>query len=144
MKKINGLDVIIMVDDDDATNFIHKRVIQKSEIEVDVLVRNKGSEVLQYLKEVYDKHTMSEIKKGIILLDLNMPGMDGWDFIKEFKKLPGPLRNKFFIVMLTSSFSPKDKDHATANSEIDFFIKKPLTLEEFEKSIIPSFCEQIG
>jgi len=135
MKKITGLDCIILVDDDKITNFINKKVIKRADIDVTIKVNYNGTEALNYLKEM-DQGSSSEFPRpGIIFLDINMPGMSGWDFIDEYKKLPCMQKEKIIIAMLTTSVNPDDEHIANATPEINIYLKKPLTVKKLEETI---------
>lgn len=135
MKKITGLDCIILVDDDRITNFVHKKIIKRSEIDVFIKVNNSVPQAIGYLKKMNDFSEKECPRPGIIFLDINMPGMDGWDFIEEYKKLSEIEKPNIIIVMLTTSVNPNDKLMANSIPEINTFLNKPLTLEKLDKTI---------
>lgn len=135
MKKITGLDCIILVDDDKITNFINQRVIKKADIDVIVKVNQTGLEAINYLQSMNTFSTNKYPRPGIIFLDINMPGMNGWDFINEFKKLPEEQREKIVIAMLTTSTNPDDENNAKALPEINIFLKKPLSIDKLNDTI---------
>ncbi len=135
MKKIIGLDCIILVDDDKITNFINKQVIKRADLDVTVKVNNSVIEALSYLQGI-DEHTVEEYPRpGIIFLDINMPGMNGWDFIDEYKKLPEQQKKRIVIAMLTTSINPDDESVANQTPEINMYLKKPLTVKKLESTI---------
>ncbi|WP_299214054.1 response regulator [uncultured Aquimarina sp.] len=135
MKKIAGLDCIILVDDDKITNYIHQRVIKRSDIDVSIKINKTGSEALSYLKNMSNYPNDVYPKPGIIFLDINMPGMNGWDFINEYRKLPDEQKRRIIIAMLTTSTNPDDEYAAKQTPEINMFLKKPLTAEKLETTI---------
>lgn len=135
MKKITGLDCIILVDDDKITNFVHKKIIKRSEIDVFIKVNNSVSQAIGYLKKMNNYSEEEYPRPGIIFLDINMPGMDGWDFIEEYKKLSEIKKPNIIIVMLTTSVNPNDKRMANGIPEINTFLNKPLTLEKLDHTI---------
>ncbi len=139
MKKIIGLDCIILVDDDKITNFIHKRVIKRADIDVTIKVNYTGFEALNYLKKMSELPIDKYPRPGIIFLDINMPGMNGWDFIDEYKKLPSIQKEKIVIAMLTTSMNPDDENTANTTPEINIFLRKPLTIEKLERTIDANF-----
>ncbi len=137
MKKISGLDCILLVDDDDATNFIHQMVIQRLNLDVKLQVVHNGKEALEYLT-CTGKFT-NEIpfpQPGIVFLDINMPIMNGWEFLEEYKKLSKEQKAKIVIAMLTTSVNPDDEKKAKNSNEILEFINKPLEEASLELLIM--------
>ena len=140
MKKISGLDCIILVDDDDITNYLHKRLITKSNLDVQIKVNSNSEDALIYLKKI-SQEQMNDINEnkaprpGIIFLDINMPIMDGWEFIDEYKKLPEDIKSNIIITMLTTSVNPDDEKMANSIPEINYFLQKPLTEKKLSDTI---------
>jgi CheY-like chemotaxis protein len=134
MKKYKDLDRVLLVDDEMSTNFLHRKIVQTSNIDVDVKAISSAFEALEYLKFMYEgEEPEAEIKPGIIFLDINMPGMNGWEFMKEYKKLDLYKRAKIVVIMLTTSLNPDDEELAAKDNEIVTFMHKPLTRDSFSK-----------
>ena len=132
MKKYKDLDCVLLVDDDISTNFIHRRIVQNAKIEVDVKEITSAKEALDYLTHSGKYEDIEPgPKAGIIFLDINMPGMNGWDFIAEYKKLDEIHKARIVVVMLTTSLNPDDEQHAASVAEIATYLHKPLNLEAF-------------
>ncbi len=142
MKKIDGLDCILLIDDDKATNFLHTLTIQDSGIHVKVQDVESARDGLDYLT---CKGAFIECKEfprpGIIFLDINMPGMNGWDFLKEYEKLPQEVRARVVVAMLTTSLNPDDATHAKQIGYLKGFISKPLTKEVLERIVAENFTQ---
>jgi CheY-like chemotaxis protein len=136
LRKIAGLDFILLVDDDEATNFLNQRVIRKADLNAEVQVAYNGKEALEYLTNT-GKFTGQQPlpTEGLILLDINMPGMNGWEFLEAYKKLPDEQTHKIKILMLTTSNNPDEEKMAIDIPEVKGFISKPLTPEKLEKAI---------
>lgn len=132
MKKYKDLDCVLLVDDDISTNFIHRRIVENTKINVDVKEITSAKEALDYLT-YSGKYENAEpaAKAGIIFLDINMPGMNGWDFIDEYKKLDAKYKARIVVVMLTTSLNPDDEQHAASLTEIATYLHKPLNMEAF-------------
>ena len=120
MKKVNS---ILLIDDDAATNFYHKIVIQRLNCCNRIDVFDDATEALQYLED-------SEESPNIIFLDINMPKMDGWKFVERLS-VSGleEVLDVCKIVMLTTSLNPNDKQKALRYEIISDFRRKPLTKE---------------
>ena len=116
---------VLLVDDDDATVYITERLLKRSGAEVDLLVAVHGREALDILREMCQREQCPEL----ILLDINMPVMDGFEFLEELQQSAelssAPLR----IVLLSSSTHHLDVAKAKEYPVIDF-IQKPITLEK--------------
>lgn len=114
----------MLVDDNPDDNFFHERVILKNNAAASVVIKQSGKEALEYLKT---KHLHSDKHPDLIFTDINMPGMNGWEFIEEYKKLDKALQSLAIVVMLTTSENPDDKlKTQQANLPLDFKTK-PLT-----------------
>lgn len=77
----------------------------------------------------------------LILLDINMPVMDGWEFAEVFSKLEENQKEKIVIIMLTSSLNPDDKERASKLSVISGFQHKLLTMEGLTAILNKHFVE---
>ena len=123
MKKLN---TILLVDDDEITNFSNKFLLTKAEIAEKIDVVMNGKEALEYLNNPEN----SEV--DLILLDVNMPVMNGFKFLEEFEKLPQSSQPKCLIMMLTTSLHPDDQKAANGFQEkniLSGYFNKPLTME---------------
>ena len=125
MKK--KLKCIMLVDDNPHDNFFHEREIRKTKIgDITVVIKQSASEALTYLKLDQDDN----LHPGLIFLDINMPGMDGWEFLTEYKKLDKDQQSKAIVMMLTTSENSKEVARANANTSVSGFITKPLTRDK--------------
>ena len=102
-----------------------------------VEVATDGKEALAYLKStVNGKHP----KPDLIFLDINMPVMNGWEFLEEYKKLDAEMKANI-IVIVTSSFNPDDKKRADLMDCVDGFKEKFLSLEKINEILMEHFPE---
>ncbi len=126
----NTINCILLVDDDDAVNFIHNRVIQKYGCCNHVAIAHNGQEAIDFLTTKIDgKYPQPDL----IFLDINMPIMNGWEFLEEYEKLEHEKKGREIIVMLTTSLNPADKEKAENIANIYDFQPKPLSLEDLNK-----------
>lgn len=132
-KKVN---CILLIDDNPDDNFYHERVIRKSSAANLVVTKQTGNEALEYL---LSKNEHPQAHPDLIFLDINMPGMNGWEFLEEYKKLDKALQGSVVVVMLTSSDNPEDKTRAKSFSVPFDFKTKPLTKEILEEVISAFF-----
>jgi len=119
-------ELVMLVDDNDTDNFIHRRVLEISKFSKNIIVKNSGKSALEYLEENKDNPGMIP---DIIFLDINMPVMTGWDFLKRFEELDESLKRKFKIYILSSSIEPMDMKRAQDNKYVIKFLSKPLAKE---------------
>ncbi len=118
MKKIN---CVLLVDDDNINNFINERLLKKLNITHNVKVAMNGEEALDFLKS-----NAENLFPELILLDINMPVMDGFEFLQEYKKTNFNGKQQPYIIMLTTSTNPNDVDKVK-KSDVAGYINKPLT-----------------
>lgn len=126
---------ILLVDDDEVTNFLNRRLIEHYQLADHIEVRLNGKEALKFLT---DKNTTEEnLRPNLILLDINMPVMDGWEFMQAYTREVLDEKNKTNIVMLSTSSNPDDIDRAASLPLIKGFISKPLSIQLLQE-ILPN------
>jgi len=130
---------ILLIDDSAADNFIHSRRIRKAEVTEEIIVKNNGREALDYLNTVLEDETFPAPE--LIFLDINMPVMNGWEFLEEYENLLENKKARIVLAMLTTSNSPKDRARAKKFSFLSDFMEKPLTKEVLMGIIEHHFAE---
>ncbi|RZS98049.1 response regulator [Cecembia calidifontis] len=118
---------IILVDDDPVNNLINKRLISKLHIADQVEEFLEAENALDRIKD------FSKDSKILILLDINMPVMNGWDFLNFYMEKFQDRNDK--IVVLSSSIDFQDRQKALSYNIVEAFLEKPLTIEKM-KSIL--------
>jgi len=118
------LTCIMLVDDNDDDNYFHERAIKQLSLKATVITKNTGQEGLTYLK--LQKYN-NDPQPDLIFLDINMPGMNGWEFLQEYNQLDKGLQSQAIIIMLTTSQDSKDIEMASSWNFVSDFITKPLT-----------------
>lgn len=121
------IDNLLLIDDDEITHLICESVIKKEHLAREITKLKNGKEGIDYFRKLLNTNELTPPE--LILLDLNMPIMNGWDFLEEFS---GELEEKFpdtKVCILTSSVDPFDFSHSKIYNNVIGFISKPLTEE---------------
>lgn len=119
-----------IIDDDQIYQLVMKRAMEQSGMIKDVLQFYDGEEALNYFKEKQqDPGSLPEL----ILLDINMPYMDGWQFLDEFIKIPFKADYKRIIYIVTSSSTTEDLNKAKEYEVVSGYHVKPITKDMFEQ-----------
>lgn len=134
--------IVCIVDDDDIYQFTVTRTIEKQAIAKKILVFSDGQQAIDFLDANLGRN---DNLPDVIFLDINMPVMDGWQFLEEYVKIKPKVGKKITIYMVTSSVDPTDVDKAKKISDVSDYIVKPVKPEQL-KSVIdalePSDIEQ--
>jgi CheY-like chemotaxis protein len=126
---------ILLVDDDKIFNFLSEKTISSLGLANEVHFALNGKEALEMLLQ-YKRGELS--KPDIIFLDLNMPIMNGYEFIEAFAAMDLPDKHLITIVILTSSADPRDLEMAKELG-IKYYFNKPLSKDEIKKMIGQEF-----
>jgi CheY-like chemotaxis protein len=129
MKK---LDCILFIDDDEDDNFFHQVVVKEMDGAHHIQIAESGFEALDFIKN------RAKIP-DLIFLDINMPKMNGWEFLEEYRKLQRD--HETIIIMLTTSLNPMDKERSEKIPEIKGFKTKPLDAEMLKEIMRQHFDE---
>ena len=121
------VDKTMLIDDSDIDLFIQRRFLEVYNFSSELLLYKSAEEALSWLRKATIKDA-----PDIIFLDLNMPEVDGFSFLKNFRDLPEPIKTKSKIVVLTSSNSAKDRTQAFTFKNVIQFITKPLKQTDIE------------
>ncbi|QCX01286.1 response regulator [Aggregatimonas sangjinii] len=119
----NRLRSIMLLDDNPATNFIHKKFIKMAACAEKTVDFQSGNNALKYLQ------TNSDFLPDIIFVDINMPIMSAWEFLEEYGELVDNVEKKPVVILLSTSLSPADKKKAEDIEIIDDIRLKPLAVD---------------
>jgi len=119
---------IWIVDDDAIYQIIIDKLIKKSEMFSDKSSFKNGQEAINALHNLIHNE---ELLPDIILLDVNMPIMDGWEFMEEMKDINSKINKKITIYIVSSSIAPEDKTKSKT-FEIFDYISKPISVEDIK------------
>lgn len=115
---------IMLIDDDEPTNYVHQIIIKRTIPKSEVICAHDGREGLDMVKSNCPD---SEDGNNLIFLDLNMPRMNGWEFLEEFENLSEEEKRKNKIYILSTSSLPFEKLKAKEQSLVNGMLTKPLT-----------------
>lgn len=131
-----------MIDDDEPTNFLNKMIIDEASCAESVQVEQSATDALDFLKSATVENPDPACGPDLIFLDINMPAMDGWEFLEEYEKLTPEQKARVIVVMLTTSYNPEDEQKAKDHSMIAEFRNKPLTQEMLMDVLQKNFPEK--
>ena len=116
---------VFVVDDDKIFHFLIKKLLVINNIDVNPIFFENG---LEAIEEIKNKLNSGENQPDLILLDINMPVLDGWQFLEEFKLIKNLLKNEITIYLISSSDNKIDIEKAESFKDIigNYFIK-PMT-----------------
>lgn len=120
----------LLIDDSAFDLLIYEKLLLKSGISNSVKTFNSAREALKYLLE-----TGNSLPETVILLDLQMPDMNGFEFIDEYDSLPDSLKEKIRIFMLSSTIDTRDIEKAKASLHIIDLLPKPLEIGNLKLKI---------
>lgn len=116
---------ILIIDDDDIVLMIERKLLERSGFTNEIFPFKKGEFALEYLM------TGLPNQNYLILLDINMPGMNGWQFLEKLQELK--VAPRAYVIMVTSSIDGYDREVADKYSNVIGFIEKPITQVNCEK-----------
>lgn len=124
---MKSVELVCIIDDDKIYRFTTEKYIHMLKLASRVLSYSDGEEALDFLKQnTYREENLPDI----IFLDVNMPIMDGWDFLEEYRELAPRLPKRITIYMVSSSIDIRDRERAQQITDISDFIVKPITEEQ--------------
>ena len=123
---------ICLIDDDRIYQFTAKKIIESTGLGKHILSFYNGDEAITYLQENIEN---VDLLPDIIFLDINMPVMDGWQFLETFKILQLKVSKPIFIYMVSSSVDDNDIKKSKEYFNVTDYIIKPINRERFEQLI---------
>ena len=126
---------LMLVDDNEIDNLINQKMIEASGICEHIFIHSGAKSAIEFLKNIEKlaKGDLNLYLPEIIFLDIDMPLMDGFQFLDEFEKLSEIIKNHCKVVMLTSSLNPQDMYKAKKNLHVLKYLNKPLTQDSIKK-----------
>ncbi|MEQ8364230.1 MAG: response regulator [Cyclobacteriaceae bacterium] len=124
--------VICIIDDDDVYQYTVTRALKSDSLAKKILVFSDGEEAIDFLA---DNIANKENLPDVIFLDVNMPIMDGWQFLEEYVKMKPRVGKQITIYMVTSSVDPVDVERAEKFSEISDYLVKPIHPDQIRELV---------
>ena len=128
---------LLLVDDDPTTNFFNRHLIGKMGIFDQIHEAGNGQIALEVIKELHDKGEAPDM----ILLDINMPIMNGFEFLDNYVELDDKIKSSIVVCMLTTSLAEEDLKRSKEYAILDDYIDKPLYEAKMRELILKYFGE---
>lgn len=113
---------VMLIDDNTMDNFINKRLIETCGFAKEVICCESAAMAISYLEK-------NQQMPSLLFLDINMPEMNGFEFLEVFEKMPASIHSQCKVLMLSTSESFKDLNRANKNRFVRKFLNKPLTVD---------------
>lgn len=131
MKTTTPIKLACIIDDDEVYINLIRKIVDIRKLSDNLLVFKNGKEALDYFTAIIE-NVSKDVFPEIILLDLNMPVMDGWDFLKQFTKVNPPKGIQTTLYIVSSSIDPYEIEKAKSFSMVTDYLVKPIDLADFE------------
>lgn len=135
---MDKLTCVLLVDDDTTTNFVNQMLLEDLAVTDKVIVAHNGRQALEMIKSQCDQGGCPEL----ILLDINMPVMNGFEFLEAYGQLAFGHQQSVVIVALTTSMNPGDMDRLNTFST-QGYLNKPLTREMVDAILRQHFRREL-
>ncbi len=132
----NKFNCILFIDDDKFNNILNKKLADKHKRFNKVISLTSGKDALSYL---FKASQNQEVKPDLIFLDINMPAMNGWEFIEEYEKFDIAFTKDIKIFLLTTSSNPDDLRRSKTIGAVSDYFNKPLSIDKLNEIIVAYF-----
>ncbi|RZK56522.1 MAG: response regulator [Pedobacter sp.] len=116
---------LLVIDDDDINIFIIKKIVEKTGYDIDMVAKSNGQLAIDYVNDTLANNV--DKFPNLILIDINMPVMNGWEFVEAYSTISGTPESDLYI--LSSSVYENDIEKTKSYSNVNGFISKPLSIE---------------
>lgn len=128
MEAKNKFKTVMLIDDNEIDNLINQKMIEAAGICENIFIHSGAKSAIEFLKNIEKLNEIAAfVLPEVIFLDIDMPLMDGFQFLDQFNKLGNHVKNNCKVVILTSSINPQDANKSKGYKYVKRYINKPLT-----------------
>jgi CheY-like chemotaxis protein len=124
---------VMLIDDNEIDNLINQKMIEAASVTENIYTHTGAKSAIEFLKNMEKLEMADQVLPDVIFLDIDMPLMDGFQFLDEFEKLSNIAKKKCKIVMLTSSINPQDFNRSKKYENVRLYLNKPLSHDSIAK-----------
>ena len=124
---------VMLIDDNEIDNLINQKMIEAASITENIYTHTGAKSAIEFLKNMERLDVAEKVLPDVIFLDIDMPLMDGFQFLDEFEKLSDTTKTKCKIVMLTSSINPQDFNRSKKYDNVKLYLNKPLSHDSIQQ-----------